>query len=97
MSKLFPETAFNLGFVIGILLFFAFNYYSLSANYSGRIDGFGESGFPFSWMDSGWFLQRILWIGLIANILVAATFSFIVGLIFKSIWSKISSRRSSLK
>ena len=97
MSRLFLETAFNLGFVIGILLFIAFNFYSLNANYGGYIDGFGESGFPFSWMDSGWFLQRILWVGLIADVLVATAFSFIVGLIFKNVWSRISSRRSPLK
>ncbi|CAN5850268.1 hypothetical protein BH20ACI4_BH20ACI4_12710 [soil metagenome] len=92
MSKIFQNTTFILGFVFGILLFIGLNFYSLSANHRGYIDGFGESGFPFSWMDSGWFLQRIFWFGLIADILFAIIFSFILGSIFKFVWSKISAK-----
>jgi hypothetical protein len=93
MNKFFRETAFNIGFTIGILLFIGLNFYSLDANYGRCIDCFGESGFPFSWMDRGWFLQRILWFGLIADILFALFFSFLLGLIFNFVWSKMSARR----
>lgn len=35
--------------------------------------------------------------GIIANILIALIFSFAIGLVFKFVWSKFASRRSTLK
>ncbi len=95
MSKFFRETTFNIGFTIGILLFIGLNFYSLDANYGGCIDCFGESGFPFSWMDRGWFLQRILWFGLIVDILITIISSFILGLVFRFVWLKIAPQKLS--
>ena len=60
MNKLIQEIAFISGCGIGILLFIGVNIYSLNANYGSCIDCFGKFGFPFSLMDSGWFLQRLL-------------------------------------
>ncbi len=76
-----------LGFCTGIILFIGLNFYSLNANYGGW-DDFGAFGIPFLLMDSGWFLQRILWFGLIADILIAIIFSFILGFVFEFVWSK---------
>jgi hypothetical protein len=89
MNKFLQSVAFNLGFIVGVLLFIGINFYSLSINYRGCIDCFGESGFPFLWMDQGWFLQRILWLGLIADVLFGIISSFVMGLIFYSLWSKL--------
>lgn len=93
MSKLFQRNAFNLGFWVGILVFIGLNFYSLNANYGGCIDCYGKFGIPFPLMDSGLLLQRILWIGLIADILIALIFSFAVGLIFKFVWEKLMMKK----
>ena len=108
VSKLFKNSGFTLGFSIGICLFAFLNYLSYIISYSkftnpGKIRFSGGSytaGFPFP------FYQAIIglpnsfyfdWIGLIVDILIAVAFSFILGLIFKFVWSKISSRRVILK
>ncbi len=97
MRKLFQDTAFGSGFMSGISLFIGLNIYSLAANYGECIDCYGRFGFHFPLEDSGNLLVNIMWFGLIADILFALIFSFVVGLIFKSIWSKIISRRLNLK
>ncbi|HQU82408.1 MAG TPA: hypothetical protein PKY59_04750 [Pyrinomonadaceae bacterium] len=93
MSKLFQNLYFILGIVLGFLIFVGLNFYSLTANYGNCIDCFGETGFPFTWMDRGWFLQNILWFGLVADAFFAVIFCFLIGLILKEIREKISARK----
>ena len=59
-----------------------------------------EIGFPFTfyrWEFGYTSGSHFVWFGLITDILVAIAFVYIVGLIFRFIWSSISSRRLSLK
>ena len=57
-------------------------------------------GFPVSFQTSfcnGIVLSQPLGFILTVDFLIAIIFSFIAGLIFKNVWSRISSRRSPLK
>jgi hypothetical protein len=103
MNKLFRNTAFNLGFWIGLCLFAFLNYLVYVITYnefvrSIRMFSAGGywAGFPFG------FYQVIIgnpnntyfsFVGLILNVVVALISSFIIGLIFKFIWLKLNSHR----
>lgn len=99
MSKLFKNKPFKYGFILGIVLsliiqLFTYVDYLVSRerliHLSGiNIDVIWYWGLPFPIFYGGDFILR----GLIGNILVAIIFSFIIGLIFKFVWSKISVRR----
>lgn len=104
MSKLFRESAFNFGFGIGICLFVFLNYLVLLISYNEFIKpkqfnfsvGSYWAGFPvpfyqvvIAYPNSAYFSL----IGLIINIVVALSGSFIIGLIFKFVWSKIGQKR----
>ena len=99
MNELFKDNAFNIGFWSGISLFVVFNFLSYviahKPNNSGvnLVHGIDEIGFPFTlYIEGGEFpVNQIIWAGLIANFSVAIVFSFVIGLIFKFLWSKILS------
>jgi hypothetical protein len=104
MKKLFHHTAFILGFWSGIGSFFLLNCLSLVNSYNeyqkaAISAGAYYIGFPFKASltfignPSG---NEILWLGLAGDILIALICSFAIGLAFKFIWSKITSRHSSL-
>jgi di/tricarboxylate transporter len=89
--------AFTFGFCCGILSFIALNIYSLSANYGGCLDCYGDFGIPFILGDSNIKFGQFIWSGLIADLIFAIISSFIIGLVFKLVWLKFNSRSASLK
>jgi hypothetical protein len=97
MRKLISNTAFKVGFVAAILIFIFLNYLSFVSNECSEwIDDCGWSfGFPFNLYMEGGFIsfKEILWLGLIADIFIAITFSFALGLVFRFVWSKIAPRK----
>lgn len=91
MYKFFQKDAFILGLVLGFLFLIAANYVSYLSNTRFMCDDCGWGfGFPFQlYMEVGFFnLKEILWLGLFADILIAITFSFLIGLTFKFVRSK---------
>lgn len=95
MKDLVENKAFVFGFLFGILLFFLIGGTIESRRRGTTIcfDCVEEYGFPFTYLETGGFVSitKILWLGLIADVLIAITFSFLIGLIFKFIWSKFTS------
>ncbi|MDQ3181583.1 MAG: hypothetical protein M3Q33_13810 [Acidobacteriota bacterium] len=110
MNKLFQNTAFNLGFWCGLVLFAFINFLSYikaihefsTADFAIAPIRFSSGGYSFGFP---FILYKteigypnhfyFVWSGLIANILIAIVFSFIVGFVVNFMWSKIVSRRSS--
>lgn len=95
MSNLFQSRPFNVGILCGLVLLAAVNYYSyLISGKSQTSHSVQKFGFPFTVYEYGGSVtfERILWFGLIADILIAVIFSLIVGLIFKLIGVKFTTR-----
>ena len=97
MSKIYNK-AFNTGVLIGVLFSVGLNFYTLILfKYQTIILSEFEytMGFPFYWYEHFAILNRgrILWLGVIADILFAVIFSFIVGLIAKFVWTTISEKK----
>ncbi|HEX8369634.1 MAG TPA: hypothetical protein VF604_13905 [Pyrinomonadaceae bacterium] len=109
MNNSVENKGFKRGFKTGIILslfaqLFSFlNYlFSLinSENHPGVVvHGFWGIGFPFSMYYGMYdiFHGDLNFTGLVGNIAVAIIFSFILGLIFKFVWSKSASRHLNLK
>ncbi len=108
MNNLSESRAFNLGLWCGIVLFVVLNVLNYSNSRDCSLNSqiyflSGDdciSGFPLFMYNRGLASPNgsyIIWVGLIGNILIALVFSFVLGLIFKFIWSKIATRRSPLK
>ena len=90
-EKMIRAKAFGAGLAIGLLLFISVNYFDyITKNMFVCDDCMLSFGFPFTLYQEGGFItiKEVLWFGLIADILIAIIFSFIVGLIFRFVWSK---------
>jgi hypothetical protein len=102
MKKLFQNTAFNIGLWSSLTLFVALNFLSyVSAIYEYNIRQTQEIrlsassymfGFPFpiyvvSIGNPN--AEHLHWESIVVNTLITVICSFVVGLIFKSAWSKI--------
>jgi len=95
---------FKLGFFIGILSVIlsviCANIYTALPDKKGGMcfDCYETYGFPFALYESGTILHldEFIWAGVVADISIAIVFSLMLGLIFKYVWSKISSRPVSL-
>lgn len=89
--------AFSVGFFTGLVLLIAINMYGYIRMYETEcfdcIQGFG---FPFRLYESGtiFHLERILWYGLIADVMVAISVGAVIGLLFHS-FKKVRGRRLS--
>ncbi len=111
MKNLIKSKMFFVGFIIGAILFVALNLLSDSTtSYYVHQYGFPFSFHEWKLGDSisqvgnlplyeyeTIIVDRFIWIGFIGNIFVTVIFSFVVGLVFKFVWSKIVSRRLHLK
>lgn len=109
MSNTQKNKGFKYGFKVGIILsLFAqsisfLSYFLSLFNFGSRpgivIHQFWDIGFPFSMYYGMYdlFHGDLNFRGIVGNILIAIIFSIAVGLIFKFSWSKISSRRVTLK
>lgn len=99
MSKFFKNTAFKIGLAVGIILFLLLQLYDYILNLrleeeishlsSLDIDVIRSWGLPFPM----YYGERIFLTGLIGNIVVAIAFSFIPGLVFNFLWSKMAARK----
>jgi hypothetical protein len=96
VKNLVQNKGFNLGFTLGFFVCIFFNYFSYLHNVcSDGIDDCGWSfGFPVHLYMEGGFIssKKIIWLGMFTDILFALTFSLLVGLVFKFVSSKITSR-----
>lgn len=97
MNNLIKGKLFNIGFSFGIILIILGNFYTLLTDNSRAIcfDCYKTWGFPFVMHESGTMLHlsNFIWSGVVANVFIAIFFSFIVGLIFKFIWSKLPEKQ----
>lgn len=96
MSKLFQNRPFNIGFLFGLVLLALINYFSyLNLDSPKTSHSLHSFGFPFAVYEYGGFItiEQILWFGLIADILIAIIFSFAIGLIFKFVWERFTTKR----
>ncbi len=95
MSKLFKNKVFRSGFLVGLIISAVVNYvdYIGKANINLPTHTKNEFGFPFDFYRWGGYVSEveILWLGLIANILIAIIFSFLLGLI-SSLFGRKSQR-----
>ena len=104
MSQLLKNKSFYLGFVVGILIMFALNLYTVY-----RMKGCHHCnyffGYPLTFY-SGIITECVIgnagficnvwefsWFGAIVDVLTAVIFSFVVGLIFKFVWGKFTMKR----
>jgi hypothetical protein len=99
MNKLFQNTAFIYGLSFGLILFIILNFLSAILSHRPGIQSchaIYESGFPVTAhvKEAGfYYVNQFVWSGVIANATVALIASFIIGLSFKFIWSRITSHR----
>ena len=95
MKDLIRNKPFIIGFGFGLLLVLIANIYTLRPE-SGAIcfDCYETWGFPFAMHESGTILHlsNFICAGVVANFFLTIVFSFIVGLVFKFIWSKFTSK-----
>jgi hypothetical protein len=102
MKKLFQNTAFNIGLWNSLILFGALNFLSyVSAIHEFNVRQTSEVrfsassyrfGFPFPIYKASFGnpnAEYFYWFGIVVNTLIALICSFVIGLIFKSAWSKI--------
>jgi hypothetical protein len=93
------NTAFVVGFFVGFILFFLTMNYIDYSNRGICVDCGEKFGLPFRSLETGGqaFDSRIIWLGLIGNILIASAFGFLAGSILKFLWVKLISSKSALK
>lgn len=103
-KALFRDTAFNVGFLLGIGIFVFLNYLSYIKSYTeaNKLRMFSAGGyfvgFPFDAYHSYWGYPNgddILLLGFTADILIAIISSFVIGLIVRSIWFRVAAGRMS--
>lgn len=96
MKELIRNKSFVLGFIFGLIIIGLLNKFTADFSQVVTWHCYRELyGFPFlqyERCDGDITYTHLYWLGVIGNILFAITFSFILGLIFKSIWSKFSSK-----
>ena len=95
MKNLFQNTGFIIGFWGGVIIFFILNIIlsSTTNKFSNITTDFGFPFLAYRTNLSSNYSTYVFWSGLIADIVIALFSSFAIGLGFKSIWSKIASRR----
>ncbi len=100
MRKLIVTKSFILGFISGCILFLCLNYYTVMQAFDDMcFHCMRRFGFPFFFMETGGAVTHtnIFWFSLLADVLIALAFSGMIGLIFKFIWSKFTSKHLALK
>ena len=107
MIKFLKNKTFIFGFFVGIVIAIFLNIYQIYTTENSPCHHCTYwYGFPLPFYERyvtscefsgglsfGCYVSEFSWIGTIANILVAIFFSFVLGLIFKFVWSKIAARK----
>lgn len=95
MSKLIKDKVFLLGFFSKIFLFLSLKYLNFTREKFTCDDCRYQYGFPFYLYEEGGFVtvERFIWSGLFFDIVIALICSFLIGLIFKFVWAKISANK----
>lgn len=95
MKDLVRNRAFIIGFAFGIFLVFLANFYTLLPQ-RGSIcfDCYETWGFPFAMFESGTMLHlnQFIWAGVVANFFLTIVFSFLIGFVFRFVWSKFQTK-----
>ncbi len=91
MKNLIKHNLFIGSFLTTYFLFFIVTIFILDLKSEGFGIGHLEYGFPFTYYYSHCFGGYYLWFGLIGNILTAAIFSSVIGLVCTHYWLKFSS------
>jgi len=91
MKNLIKQKVFIAAFLVTYFLFFGLTVFILDLKKQGFGVGHLEYGFPFTYYYSHCFGGYYLWFGLIGNILAAATFSIVIGLVSTHFWLRFSS------
>ncbi len=98
MKNLIKNSVFIRGFLCGLPLFI-FLTSVIEWDNKNRVESCYAcemtKGFPFAYYNKGVLVGtgRLLWFGLIADILIAIVFSLVIGLIFKVVWEKFTAKR----
>lgn len=107
MKDLIKDKAFRFGFAITTCLFIGLNifiYLYLLNKYNTHINESATSTMTFSMMYyvglpfpnfiwTNYSNNYIIWQGIVGNIISMIIFSFLIGLIFKFVWSKFTSKQ----
>ena len=91
MKNLIFNKAFQLGFWIGFVSIVIFNLSTFTLPVEAHVHHYINTvGFPFAFYEWGGnpYVERISQKGLIADILVLLIYSFLVGLLFRFMWSQ---------
>lgn len=91
MKKVIKSKVFWVGLLSGVFLSFLINFIDYKRKYDGLcMDCNNDFGLPFLIFQSGSIMHstKILWVGLIANILALGLASFGLGLISYLFWNK---------
>lgn len=91
MKKLIKSKLFISVFLITYFLFFVITIFLLDLKSAGIGVGNFDHGFPFTYYHSNHYGGNYLWFGLVGNVLFAAVFSVLIGLISAHFWLKFSS------
>jgi hypothetical protein len=94
MRNLFQnKVVFTIGFIFGLLLFAALNLFAIRQVLTNLCHHcFCRIGFPFAFYEGCVFRypERVLWIGLIADILIALAFSLATAFTFTFVRTRIN-------
>ena len=106
MSKYFKNTTFSIGFWLGLCLFIFLNYLSCIISYDKYVKsqqeelvfsvGYYGGGFPLHFYHEhigNPNFSEFYWTVVFVDILIGLFFSFVLGFIFKFLWSKIVARK----
>jgi len=91
MKRLIKHKVFIGAFLTAYFLFFVITVFILDLKKDGFGVGSVEYGFPFAYYYSHCFGGYYSGLGLMGNILTAAIFSIVVGLVATHLWLKFSS------
>jgi hypothetical protein len=105
MNKLFQNKRFKFGFRFGMIfsfliqiisfIIYAIDLYTFENPQGVNIDMIWSFGFPIPIFYGGFLSPNgfIWWRGIIANLLFAVIFSFVVGMLFKFVWEKFTAKK----
>jgi xanthine/uracil permease len=105
MKNLIRNKSFIIGLIFGVILFLCLNIYTIydtpchhCANWIGfPLPVFVEFITSSENNPFGKQVKEFYWFSIVINIFITLVFSFITGVIFRMIWSKLSSRQTNLK
>lgn len=96
MKDLIKNKPFVIGFIAGMFVFIMRNYREYSLEIMINCADCGRFfGYPFYFYQEGGLvpIKKILWLGLVADLVFVIIFSFVIGLFANYFWSKFTSKQ----